>query len=209
MNYKKLKVILIISASLFLAACKTTGEVTGDANLTILVVDENGSGVGNCSVILSNFNKSENGITNENGMCVFSNVPSGEFRLTGQKNGYSKLESEPFNFINKGDIFCFEIFSSGQILTKVEQLYEQRDYKNASELLDQVVCDKKSSLYAAICLYKSYGFFLQENKKQTLSELKKMKKADKAFEEIYEKIIQKIEINEIENESQEGEGESL
>ena len=36
-----------------------------------------------------------------------------------------------------------------------------------------------------------------------------MKKADKAFEEIYEKIIQKIEINEIENESQEGEGETL
>ncbi len=205
MMFKRLSVIFILFISFFFLSCKTTGQFTGSANLTILIVDENGCGVGDCSITLSNFNKSENGITGKNGMCVFNNVPSGEFTLSGQKNGYSKLESQAFNFMNKGDVFCFEIFSNDYIFSKVEELYEQDDYKRALELLDEIVCEKKSALYAAVCLYKSYGFISLENKKSALSELKKMKKADKDFLDIYNKVIPKITVNEIENE----EGEAL
>ena len=62
-----------------------------------------------------------------------------------------------------------------------------------------------SSLYAAVCLYKAYGYFQQKNQKSALNELNKMKKADKAFEEIYETLITKITIPNSENEK----GEAL
>ena len=202
---KKNKMILILLAGLCFFGCKTTGQFTDTASLTILIVDENGCGVRDCAVTLSNFNKTEHGITNQNGMCVFNNVPSGEYRLSGRKNGYSKLESESFMYVSKGDIFCFELYSSNFILNEVEALYDQYDYKTALTLLNEIACDKKSSLYAAVCLYKAYGYFQQKNQKSALNELNKMKKADKAFEEIYETLITKITIPNSENEK----GEAL
>ena len=37
--------------------CRTTGQFTGTAELTVLIVDENGLGVENCDIILSNSGK--------------------------------------------------------------------------------------------------------------------------------------------------------
>lgn len=69
--------------------------------------------------------------------------------------------------------------------------------------MDEIVCDKKSSLYAAICFYKAYGYYLQKNQKSALTELNRMKKADKTFEEIYKEFITRIEIPDNENEKEE------
>lgn len=193
MKFKKMIfLLLLLLVPLCFFACKTTGQFNGSSTLTILLVDENGSCVKDCSVILSNFNKSECGITNSSGMCVFNNVPAGEYKLAGQKIGYAKLDSRAFDFNSKSDVFCFEILSSSYIFDKAEVLYEQQNYQKALELLDQIVCDKKSSLYAAICFYKAYGYARQENKKSTLSELKKMTKTNKDFSTLYDILISKI-----------------
>ena len=188
MKYLKSIIMMMILGILFFG-CRTTGQFTGTAELTVLIVDENGLGVENCDIILSNFNKSVHGVTNKNGLCVFNNIPAGEYNLAGQKNGYTKLKPAKFDFNIKGDIFCFEILSSNYVLEETEKLYEQSLYKMALELLDEIVCEKKTSLYAAICLYKAYGFVLQENKKVALSELKKMKKADNSFSVIYDRVV--------------------
>lgn len=202
MKNKNFKMIFILLSGLFYFGCKSTGQFTGTANLTILIIDESGCGVRDCALTLSNFNKDESGITNANGICIFNNIPSGEYKISAVKKGYTKLEAASFNYISKGDVFCFELYSSSFAFNEVEELYEDYDYKRALELLDQIVCDKKTSLYAAICLYKAYGYFMQENKKAALSQLNRMKKADKAFEAIYEKFITKISLPEGINEGE-------
>lgn len=200
MKNNKAKMILLLLTGICFYACKTTGQFSGTANLTILIVDENGCGIRDCALTLSNFNKDEHGITNEKGLCIFNNAPSGEYKLTGQKNGYTKLKSDTFNYINRGDVFCFKLYSSSFAFDKIEDFYEEHDSQKALELLDEIACDKKSSLYAAICFYRAYGYYLQQNQKSALGELNKMKKTDKSFEEIYKDFTGKISIVDNENE---------
>lgn len=200
---KYLKCIIIMTfAGIVFSACRTTGQFSGTTELTVLLVDENGCGVGDCDIILSNFNKSVYGVTNKNGFCVFNNIPAGEYNLAGQKYGYTKLKPAKFDFNNKGDVFCFEILSSNFIFDTVEDLYEQSLYKNALELLDEIFCEKKTSLYSAVCLYKAYGFVLEQNNKAALLELKKMKKSEASFSSIYDKMVNMIELQQ-ENDSEE------
>lgn len=203
MKNNKQRRFLILLAAICFYSCKTTGRFTGSSNLTILIVDEKGCGVRDCALTLSNFNKEEHGVTNENGLCIFNNVPSGEYKLAGSKKGYKKMKTENFNYISKGEVFCFELYSCSFVFDEVEKLYEQCNFQKTLELLDEIVCDKKSSLYAAICFYKAYGYYLQKNQKSALTELNRMKKADKTFEEIYKEFITRIEIPDNENEKEE------
>ena len=192
-KYRIFIVTIFISCFINLLSCKTTGQFSGTAKLVVLIVDETGKGVNNCSITLSNFNKSENGVTNASGMCVFNNVPAGEYSLLGCKTGYTKLKPAAFCFNDKSDVFCFEILSSEYVFDYSEQLFLEEKYTNAIELLDEIYCDKKSSVNATVCLYKAYGFTLQENRNSALAELKKMKKADKSFTDLYSMVYPKIE----------------
>lgn len=184
-----------VAAVIILAfcSCRTTGQFSGTANFTIMIIDENGLGIKDYSVTLRNQNSAQNGITNANGICVFNNVLAGDYRLEGNKHGYTKVNSQYFYFHDKADIFCFEAICSDKVFDRVEELYELELYEKALELLDSISSEKKSSLNAAVCLYKAYGYNCLENKKQAAQELKKMKAADKSFTELYETLIGTLE----------------
>ena len=180
----------------FFCDCKTTGYFSGTADLTIMIVDENGEGINDFDIVLSNFNNSEKGITNRNGICIFKNIPSGQYELTGKKAGYTRLDSTQINFIDKCDVFCIRVYSGNEILSTVEGLFDSQNYEYGIELLDQLVCEKSSSLYSAICFYKAYSYAVMENKRNMRKEIRKMKSSDAipfaqyslAVEQLFEKL---------------------
>ena len=114
-------IVLIFTAFAF-TACNTTKAFDGNANLTIMIVDENDREVNDFEVslyrnkkIIPDFESCVS--TNKNGICVFYNIPGGEYVLKGQKTGYSKITSGQFNFNNCSDLYCYRVYSADFIFT--------------------------------------------------------------------------------------------
>ena len=182
-----------------ITSCKTTGEFSGTAMLTIMLVDENGKGINDFNLELSNFNKTQKGITSSNGMCVFNNIPSGEYQISGYKNYYSKLVAAKIQFNNKSEVFCFEVKSCSYVLEEASRLYSQEDYEKGLSLLNNLVVDKKSELSAAVHFYKACGYAAKKEIKKAGNELKKMKSASAGLAEKYSLAVEQ-KIKEVESE---------
>ena len=201
-------VFALILAFSLLAACKTTGQFSGTASLSIMIVDEKGQALKDFNLVLSNFNRSEKGITNSNGLCVFNNIPSGQYELSGSKTGYSRLMNARINFIDKCEIFCFGVQSGDSIFSEVEKYYEEKEYKEGLVLLDELICQKKSFLYGAVCYFKAYAYICLNNNKAAQSEIKKMKALDQSYMGQYKKSLEEM-LKEIEVEEEENKNEVL
>ena len=192
---KKFFIIQVFTVALILGtACKTTGVFPGTALLTVMIVDENGQGVRDFNLTLSNFNKSEKGITNSSGICVFENIPSGEYELCGKKNGYVKLSTGRIHFFNKGDVFCFSVLSGSSAFEQVQALYECGNYAQGLELMDNIVCEKKSQLSAAVSFFKAYAYAAMNETKAKEREIKKIKSASREFAEKYSVAVASLGI---------------
>ena len=173
-----------------ITACKTTGNFFGTAMLTVMIVDENGKGINDFNLELANFNRTQKGITSSNGMCVFNNIPSGEYQLSGNKNFYSKLKPAKILFNNKSEVFCFEIKSSARVLDEAAKLYSLEKYEEGLLQLNLLLIDKKSDAAAAVCFYKAFGYAALKDSKKALTELKKMKSASVRLAEKYSPAVE-------------------
>ena len=157
-----------------------------------MIVDENGAPIDDCLLVLTGLGRNEKGITNRNGICVFKNAFSGEYKISAKKIGYQKLNSAAFDFIEKCDVFCFKVISGNEIFTEVEALYDSKKYEQGFELLEEIECDKKSELYAAVCFYKGYGLARCDKIEDAINELKKLNSTDTKFADQYYSSIEKI-----------------
>ena len=187
---RTLFLIILFSSVSFFSGCKTTGQFSGTACLTVMIVDEKGVAVKDCRLALSNFNKTENGITNSNGICVFSDIPSGEYKISARKNGYTSLESQIINFMDRRNVFCFCIWTGEYVFGQIKNLFEAEDYIRGIELADSIVCEKKSLLNAAISFYKAFGYACLNDEKKTKQEIKKMTVASKEMPEKYSTALE-------------------
>ena len=176
--------------------CKTAGRFSGTAALTVIVVDENGRAADKCKLVLSNFNRSKNGITNSSGVCVFNDIPSGEYKISIQKNGFAASEDSEILFTDVNDIFCFRIYSAEYLFDMVCQLYDFENYEDGLKLLDSVCYEKNSLLESAICFYKAYGYALCGEEKKARQELKSMKSSSKKMTEKYSSVLE-IKLEEV------------
>jgi len=184
--------IFFITINFFFASCKSSGYFPGNAPLTVMIVDEQGQGVRDFQLVLSNFNNSQKGITNENGLCSFDGIPAGEYELSGQKVGYSLFKAQKFIFSNKCDVFCFRVMSGNYVFTQVQKLYQAESYEEGILLLDKLFCEKKSLLKAAVYFFKAYAYAATGNKKEVNNELKKLASTSKEFEEKYSVAVKKL-----------------
>ena len=189
---KNYKCFLFIVLVFLCTACKTTGQFTGSAPLTVMIVDENGMAVRDFKVTLSNFNNSENGITNAGGMCTFNNIPAGQYELAGQKSGYSSFEEQKISFTNRCDVFCFRVLIGNCIVVQAASLLDSSNYQEGFDLLDKLVCEKKSAVYATVCFYKAWGYSTLNDQKSMNRELRKMKSASKEFAEKYSVAVEHL-----------------
>ena len=189
---KKIFFAAVLLFTGILTACRTTGCFSGTAPLVIMIVDENGQAITDFKVVLSNFNKAENGITNTSGVCVFENIPSGQYEIGGQKNGYSKLTASQIHFTDKSEVFCVRAYSGDFVFEQTARLFESGNYPEGINLLETLVCEKKSALNAAVCFYKAYAYAALDDHKKVKNEIKKMKNASEGFAEKYSLAVEKL-----------------
>ena len=176
MNNTKGFFIVMIFAVVAFAACKSTKGFEGNANLTILIVDENDRAVDDFEISLCQNKKVipdfESCVsTNKNGLCVFYNIAGGEYVLQGQKNGYSKIAFGQFDFNNRSDLYCYRVYSADFILDQTEQLYKKGEYQKALELLEKLCTQEGTLLQNTVAFYKAYGYACLDQKEKAGLEL--------------------------------------
>ena len=176
MNNTKGFFIVMIFAVVAFAACKSTKGFEGNANLTILIVDENDRAVDDFEIslyqkkkVIPDFESCVS--TNKNGLCVFYNIAGGEYVLKGQKNGYSKIAFGQFDFNNRSDLYCYRVYSADFILEQTEQFYKKSEYQKALELLETICSDDNTLLQNTVSFYKAYGYARLNQKEKAGFEL--------------------------------------
>ena len=81
------------------SSCKSLPSFKGEGDLCGLIVDENNSPVKDFVIYCKNELDTRTALTDENGMFVVHGVPSGVYKISGQKKNYVKLENAEFLFI--------------------------------------------------------------------------------------------------------------
>ena len=175
MNNKKRSFIILIMAAFAFFSCKTTKDFKGNANLTIMIVDENDRAVEDFEISIYRkkvipYLKSFV-LTNKNGLCVSYNIPGGEYILKGQKSGYSKITSSLLDFYNRSDLYCYRVYSADFILEQTEQFYKKSEYQKALELLETICSDDNTLLQNTVSFYKAYGYARLNQKEKAGFEL--------------------------------------
>ena len=174
----KLKKILLQFCLFFLfvcliPSCATKPKFSGNADLCGLIVDENNRPVKGFVIrAVCGMSGIKSAVTNENGIFVIENVPSGKITISGEKKNYSKISDVNYHFINRSDIFCYQVKSVKAVIKLVDELIMRSEIEAACNLLENVSCEKKSMEWG---LVQSYKFFLTDSKhkkKEILSSLR-------------------------------------
>ena len=175
MKLKKglLQFCLLILFVCLISACATKPKFSGNADLCGLIVDENNRPIKDFIIrAFCGMSSIKSAVTNENGIFVIENVPSGKITISGEKKNYSKISNVNYLFINRSDIFCYQAKSVKAVIKHVDELIMRDEIETACNLLDTVICDKKTMEWG---LVQSYKFFLtnsKHKKKEILSSLK-------------------------------------
>ena len=177
-NLKGFFIVLIFAAVTF-AACKSTKGFEGNANLTIMIVDENDRAVDDFEIslyrskkVVPDFESSVS--TNKNGLCVFNNIPAGQYVFQGQKNEYTKITFAQFDFNTRSDLYCFRVFSADYVLEQSEQLFKKGEHQKALELLEKLCTQEGTLLQSTVSFYKACCYALLNQKEKAGSELPKI-----------------------------------
>lgn len=167
-----LRVSLLIFFICMFLSCTSKPRFTGNADLCGLVVDEQNKPVKGFVIrAFCGMSGMKSAVTNENGIFVIENVPSGKIMISGEKTNYSKLSSVNYQFINRADIFCCQVKSVKAVIKQVDELLMRDEVESACNFLDSVICEKDSIEWGLI---QSYKFFLTDSnqkKKEIFSSL--------------------------------------
>ena len=157
------KLILLLLVLFFLVSCKTIPKFKGEADLCGLIVDENNAPVKDFIIYCKSDLETSTALTDENGMFSIHGATSGEYKISGIKKNFVKLENTQFLFFDRSKIFCCQVESIDGAFKTVEQLMVRGETKKAEELLDKLFYDKRSPQDAVVLTYR---FFLTEKARE-------------------------------------------
>ena len=197
---KKLRImgLYILICSMFagvLCGCASKPRFQGNGDLCGLIIDENNLPVKDFIVYCKSAGKIMQPIkpvlTNENGLFVFCDLPSGRYLLSGEKTNYLRVNKTPYKFNDRTKIFCIQTKTlKGTIKDAVEYLH-LGEKKDAALLLNSLCLQKNS---AEEMIVSSYKFFTieayDERKKHALSLNKKSEKGTKFIKEYSQKLLE-------------------
>ena len=147
MKKNKVAVLLIFIINV-LAGCASRPAFEGKGDLCGLVVDENNKPVKDFVVHCKStklLSKNYAALTNESGLFVFFNLPSGEYILNGEKKNYLRVENITYSFNDRSKILCLQTKSFKGCVLSTEELLRLGQAQEAGELLKNVCCETGSS----------------------------------------------------------------
>ena len=193
---KKSSVFLVLTSTVYLfTACKTLPKFKGEADLCGLIVDENNAPVKDFLIYCKNDFETDTALTDESGMFVIHGASAGDYKISGQRNNFVRLEDTQFLFTDRNKIFCCQVESIDGALKTVEKLILQGEKKKAEELLDKLEYEKKTPQDAVVQVYR---FFLAEknrDKKKIIASIRKIGRIDNTNYSNYADMLEEM-INE-------------
>ena len=129
-------------------------------------------------------------ITDENGMFSIHGAASGEYKISGMKKDFVKLENTQFLFSDRSKIFCCQVESIECAFKSVEQLIIRGEKKMAEELLDNLFYDKRTPQEAVVLTYR---FFLTEKAREKRKFASSIRKIGKSGDVDYSKYADMLE----------------
>lgn len=184
--------IFIITSVLFFSGCASKPKFSGEGDLCGLIIDENNKPVKDFVVRCCNKNlQSEKPvITNESGLFVFNDVPSGNYLLWGEKINYLRIPKTTYKFNDRSKIICLQTKSFKASLLQVEDLMALDQTDEADKLLNDICYESKS--YEAQVI-QAYKFFITKNEREKKSLIKKMKKSNGPEKYFFKEFAEKLE----------------
>lgn len=176
-----MKKIIMFVLPLFLGfcfvSCASNPRFRGNGDFCGMVVDEKNQPVNeyliNCwkdGVIF------ESALTNQSGIFVLQNIPSGKYSLSGQKENYSDIKNLKVDFCFRDKFLCCSVFTADGFFAHLQKLIKTEDFDMAVSELDLLRC-KKGSYVSKLCLcYEAWLYVLKKEQKAALNLLKKIRK---------------------------------
>ena len=195
MNVKKIIFYLFISLILF-CGCVSNPHFEGKGDLCGLVVDEKNQPVKDfviyCSATDSKFKTISPVITNESGLFVFYDVPSGNYVLSGMKNNYLRITKTEYNFNDRSKIICLQTKTFKSAVSHADELIHLGQPNEACELLNTICCEEKSFEKTIVDLYQFYITSDDSERNLMLEKLKKNGSSEIAFLSEYVEKLEEV-----------------
>jgi len=184
--------ILCIASGLFFLACASKPDFDGRGDLCGLIIDENNKPVKDFIVYCSSSgNYIQPVLTNESGLFVFPSLHSGEYKISGEKNNYLRIEKVVYRFNNRTNILCLQTKSFKAALLKAEELLYLGQTKAAMDVLEKISCEKKSPQQKLVMFFKFFALETNKEKRTLLENIKKNTSTD-LFNNLEAKLEEEI-----------------
>ena len=172
--------VLIVSAFVLFSSCASNARFKGSGDLCGLIIDENNSPVKDFIVHCKAAGKNpllsaasgQSVITNESGLFVFYDLPSGEYLLSGEKKNYLRLSETAYCFNDRSKIICLQTKGYKAALLSAEELFKLGQKSSAEKLLKEICCDEDSQEKFYISAFLLLINEDEKDKKELLAELK-------------------------------------
>ncbi|SEQ29832.1 hypothetical protein SAMN04487977_103300 [Treponema bryantii] len=182
---KIIKCFMFLSFLMCVFGCVSKPGFKGNGDLCGLIIDENNKPVKDFIVYCHSGDASPHNIrpvlTNENGLFVFYDIPSGKYLLSGEKNNYLNISKISYSFNDRSKIICLQTKSFKAAIESADEMIRLGQTEEAYKLLCNISCESKS---AEENLIKAYQFFTadkERKKKSIVAQLKKYKGDDCTF----------------------------
>ena len=187
---------VFIILSFFCVSCVSKPRFEGNGDLCGLVIDETNKPVKDFVVYCKSADvkliKISPVITNESGLFVFHNIPSGDYLISGNKNNFMQIKNTKYNFNDRSKIFCIQTKSFKNVLENVYELIYLGERERASALLDSIIVEDKSYESLIIMFYRFFIAKTTEERKQIALELSKAIYIDFEHSDFYRKYAEKL-----------------
>lgn len=162
---------LILSFLFLLISCGSVPKFQGNGDMCGVVVDDFNRPIKDFAVTCRNqLLESNKTFTNESGIFVFHDMPSGIYTISGMKNDFLRLEETKFIFSDRSKIFCCQVLGIDTALDKIENLILLKEYEAAFDVLKAIQYVKSSNEETVIKYYRN---ILQKKIKEQKNDKKK------------------------------------
>lgn len=160
------------------SSCVSKPKFEGKGDLCGMIIDENNHPVKDFIVICNAKGVSAQVIrpvaTNESGIFVFYDLPSGRYSLSGEKKNYMKLSNTDYRFDDRSKIICLQVKTFRAAIENAEELIRLGEKDEAIKILDSISCERKSN---EALIIQAHKFFTADSDKERKSAAAKFKKS--------------------------------
>ena len=157
-------------------SCVSKPGFEGSGDLCGLVVDENNQPVKDFVMYCKSADKKHSApppvITNESGLFVFYDLPSGNYCLSGSKTNYLEISDVNYSFYDRTRIICLQTKGYKAAVIRAEELLRLGQIKEAERIFENICCEAGSREEKLLCAYQFYVRETEEEKMKIISELK-------------------------------------